>query len=147
MKMRVIALLVLVAIMLSGCFLRLFNTEEPYEFRQEFDQIVSIEILRIDYSYSTNSTNVIKVIDPSMHQAVIDGLLEIPGGRVVLDPPSDLGVYIFRIRYQDGECELIGNSNNGFVTPGGEMHEKNYVFQDEPFYELLSRFLGEKVTD
>lgn len=132
----------------SGCdyafllFFRLFNTEGPYEFRQDLDQIVSIEILKNIFPYELSTMKVIMTIDPSLHSEVVNGLLEIPGGRVVLDPPTKFGPYIFRITYQDGECELIGKYNNGYVTPNGKLYVKNYSFDKEQFDEFLSSFLG-----
>lgn len=142
MKTRTVVLLVIIVLLLFW----IFNTKGPYKFRQDTDRIVSIEILRHDPSYDLSKARVLKTIDPSLHQDVINGLLEIPGSRVLLDPPRGFGTYFFRITYQDGECELIGKYNNGYVTPNGSLRETNYSFDKERFDEFLSGLLGEKIT-
>lgn len=147
MKSRLVALLILIAVMLSGCFLRLVNREGPYEFRQGLDQVVSIEILDIDFDYEGNANNVLMTIDPSMHSEVINGLLELPGIRIGLDPSTTFGPYIFRITYQNGERELIGRDNNGYITPKGKLRVSNYCFYTEPFEEFLFGVLGEIPED
>lgn len=143
MKTRTVVILVIIALLLFW----MFHTKGPYKFRQDTDQIVSIEILKIVISYEHETTKVLMTIDPSEHQEVVNGLLEISGGRVVLDPPTGFGRYIFRITYQNGERELIGRYNNGYVTPGGELHFKNYCFNKEQFNEFLSGILGRTITD
>ena len=145
MKARVLIVFILVVCVLSGCW---FITEAQYEFRQEFDQIVSIEILKKQYD-SINvdvPMDVIKTIDPAEHKDVIDALLAAQGSRVGLEPGTGFGVYIFRITYKNGEMEMIGDYNNGYITPNGEVHQGIYSFDSKQFYEVISRFLGEEVT-
>lgn len=145
MKIRIIWIVILVVCMLSGCF---FISKEPYTFRQEFDQIVTIEILKKEYDSTSPYTpmNVIKTIDPSMHQEMIDALLKAEGNRLGLSPGRGFGMYIIRIIYKDGEIEMMGNYSNGYITPDGELHENIYAFNREQFYAIISHYLGEVVT-
>ena len=146
LKIRVVLLLFLISIMISGCF---FITEEPYEFRQEFDEIVSIEILKKEYDSINADTpmNVIKVIESADHRALIDDLLAAKGSRIGLDPSTGFGMYIIRITYQDGEMEMLGNYNNGYITPDGELREDVYCFDREQYYAIISKYLGEEAGE
>lgn len=136
----------LLTIALSGC---IFNTDEPYEFRQALDQIVTIEILRKEYDSVDTDTpmNVIHTIDPSSHKDFVDDLLKIEGGRVGLEPGTGFGMYIICITYKDGEKEMIGDYNNGYITSDGEVHQDIYAFDTEQYYAFISELLGEKITD
>jgi hypothetical protein len=144
MKVRLLLLIALLGFMLNGC---IFNHKTPYEFRQEFDQIACIEILKKQYDSIRTDTpmDVIKTIDPTEHRALIDALLETDGSRVGLDPPTGFGMYIIRITYLDGEMEMIGNYSNGYITPDGKLHEDIYCFDREQYYAVISDYLGEEV--
>ena len=148
MRVRTIILLIMISCILSGCSLVLFPNE-PYEFRQTFDQIVSIEILKKEYDSTSTDTpmNILKTIDSSMYKDVIDALSETPGGRSGMPPGTGFGLYIIRITYQDGEQEMIGNYNTGYILPNGEVHQDIYFFETEAYYSLISHILGEEITD
>lgn len=148
MKIRAIVLTVIFVCILTGCTMILFP-DEPYEFRQAFDQIVSIDILKKEYDSTSTDTpmNVLKTIDPSLHKDVIDSLSQAPGGRSGMPPGTGFGLYIIRITYQDGEQEMIGNYNTGYILPNGEIHQDIYCFETIAYYKLISRFLGEEITD
>ncbi len=146
MKKRFIVLAIVLSLSLTGCFC---SREEKYECRQEFDQIVSIDILRKDYDSIDASTpaKVIKTIPPEEHKALIDALLELEGFRIFCEPSRGIGLYYIRITYKDNEQEMIGNYNNAYITPDGKIYEVNYTFHREQFFDLVSRFLGEEITD
>ena len=145
MKKCLIILAIVLTLSLTGCF---FSKKVKYEFRQEFEQIVSIDILKKDYDSSNPYTpkQVIKTIPPEEHRALIDALLELECFRLYYEPSTGIGMYIIRITYKDGEQEMIGNYNNAYITPDGKIHEDNYGFCREPFYDLISRFLGEEIS-
>ena len=146
MKICKIGAILLLVCMFSGC---IFVTSEPYEFRQAFDQIMSIEILKKEYDTASidDPMNFIYTVDPSLHRSFIDDLIKIEGGRMGLDPTTGFGVYIIRITYKDGEMEMIGNYSNGYITPDGIVHEDVYMFKREQYYAFLSDVLGVKITD
>ena len=136
-------LAVVLTLSLMGCF---FSREEKYEFRQEFDQIVSIEILKKEYDSNdaTTPAKMIKAIPPEEHRALIDALLELEGFRLFYEPSTGVGMYYIRITYKDGAQELMGNYSTAYITADGKLHEDNYSFCREPFYDLISRLLGEE---
>ena len=147
MRTRNIWVILLLACMLSGCFLR--DRAMPYEFRQNFDQIVTIEILRKENDSVVTDTpaNIILTVDPSEHRAFIDGLQQVEGGRAMLEPGTGFGMYIIRITYKNGEIEMIGNYNNGYITPDGKVHQDVYRFDAKAYYAFLSDVLGKEITD
>ena len=150
MKSRIIGIVILVACVLSGCF---FVTKGPYTFRQEFDQIVKIEILEKEQDLSDLSdydparVKVLKTLDITEHRAFIDDLLKVEGSRVGLDPATGFGDHIIRITYRNGEIELIGAYNNGYIPTDGRLRSDCYGMNKEQFYDLLSRVLGEEITE
>lgn len=147
MRCRNICISLLLVCILSGCFFR--DRVTPYEFRQNFDQIVSIEILKKEYdSVSTDTpTYNIHTVELAEHRAFIDGLLQIEGGRAMLEPGTGFGMYIICITYKDGEKEMIGNYNNGYITPKGDLYQDTYRFDAEAYYAFLSKVLGQEITD
>lgn len=54
-------------------------------------------------------------------------------------------MYIIQIIYKDGEIEMIGEYNNGYITPEGEVCQEGYCFNGKQFYKIISRFMGETV--
>ena len=133
-------------IFLTGCS---FQTEKPYEFRQDSAQIMTIEIVKkIHDSVVTDTpTTVIKAFDASEHNVVIDAILAVDGGTNGLDPTTGFGVYIIKITYLNGEIEMIGNYSNGYISTDGVMHEGIYCFDTKQYYDMISNLLGEEITD
>lgn len=147
MKSRLIGIVILVACILSGCF---FVSNEPYTFRQEYDQIAKIEIVNKEQDidgYDPARVKVLKTLDITEHRAFIDDLVKVEGSRVGLDPPSGFGTYIIRITYRNGEIELISDYNNGYVSINGRVYNDCYCMDKDQFYDFLSRVLGEEITE
>ena len=146
MKIKLGAIILLCIFILTGCF---YQEYEPYEFRQDFDQIVKIEIVQKEYDsiLPDTPTFVVEVLDESEHQTMIDAILSTKGFRKTWEPNSGLGMHIIKIYYQNGEVELLGMYNNGYIPPDGEIHEDNYAFNKEEFLSLLSEWLGEEITE
>ena len=127
----------LIASILFVCFL--LATNQSYKFRQEFDQIVKIEILKKDtYGYDTSTAvEVLKTLDTTEHRAFIDNFMKVEGFRIGSDPPSGFGTYVIRITYRNGETELISDYNNGYVSADGIVHIDNSCMEREQFYDFL----------
>ena len=101
MMLKIAALAILTAVLLTVCWA---GRETPYSFRQEFEQIESIEIAYAENGYSdiNDSIQIIKTIDPSEHRAIVDAILKIPGNRIT-PPGSSFGVHIIIITYVNGD--------------------------------------------
>ena len=147
MKKCIIFLIVgLLLCSLNGC---LSQTEKVYTYRQSADQIVSIEILRKEFDSDTITTPlyILKSFESSEFQMVLDGLANIPVSFRLNPPATGVGMYIIRITYKNGETDLIGDYNTGYMTADGEIFEERWFFKTEPYYDFISELLGEEITD
>lgn len=144
MRYKIIVLTSVLIVMLTGC---INGPMKPYEFRQEFENIKTIEIATKAYGYSdpTAPMNTIKTLDPSEHQTMIDAILDIPGQRIT-PPGTGFGPYIIIISYDNGEKEYLGAWNNGYVLADGTTKQDTYLFNEERFYALISSCLGKEIT-
>lgn len=154
MKHRLLFLWTICICLLVGCDFSIVQPQEvPYEFLQGADQIDSIEIVYRDHydkSVEEEDFLVLKVLDASEYQTLIQAVTDLQGGYRV-PPPSALGYYIVKITYQDGTKELVGSYGCGHITPDGKLESVthfNYSFFDnEAFLNMISSFLGEDVTE
>ena len=143
-KRMIAVLFCVVMLALTGCYPTI---KEPYIFRQSVDQIDSIEIA-IKERYDPDLTEapvVLKILDRQEHQEIIDELSNAEGNVVLSPPGRGIGVYIIQIIYKDGEIEMIGEYNNGYITPEGEVCQESYCFNSKQFYKIISRFIGETI--
>lgn len=147
MKKLLILTVGIVIFCLTGC--RFYETIETFEFRQPSENIVCIEILKKEYDSINTDTPLIllKTFDESEYSKVIEGIPALDGWRNTLDPPTGFGVCVFRITYEDGAQEIIGNYSKGYILPNGELCEDFYQLDREQFYSLVSELLGEEITD
>jgi hypothetical protein len=146
MKIKLGAMFLLCVYVLTGCFQQ---KHEQYEFRQDFDRIQKIEIVK-QTEMSLDAivpVYVIKEFEPDEFRMVVDAILELDGGRVALDPPTGFGVYQIRITYADGEIEIIGNYSKGYISCDGVLHEEYFSLNKEQYYEMISELLGEEITN
>ncbi len=140
MKKRLLILWIalLSIVQLTGCLL---ISEEPYTFCQEADQIISIEIVQ-DFAptFEESDYRVIQTLEADEFQVLLDEVLDVPGNRTGMDPPTGIGNYIIKITYKDGTIELLGDFNNGYISPDGKLRQDCYVFDREAFLALISKF-------
>ena len=152
MKIRIFVLAI-VFFLLAGCDWAGPAKVHPYEFVQDSAQIEQIDIVYRDAytrKYNEDEITILKVLEASEHQQMLNGILELQGGYMV-PPPGVLGHYIIRITYQDGTKELISGDGCAHRTPEGEIESNthwNYSFFDnDAFLSLISSFIGEDVTE
>ncbi len=142
MKAKLFLPVLMCALLLCGCF----SANQKYEFRQDFEQIATIEILKKEYDSIDINTpmNVIKTIDPQQHRAMIDALVKAKSAPMLAPPSTGVGMYIIRITYLDGEIELLGDYNIAYISPDGELYQDRFFFYRDDFYAVISEFLGEE---
>ena len=51
------------------------------------------------------------------------------------------GPLMITLTYTDGEIELIGTHNIGWITPDGVQCQSNYYFDEKEVYDLICRFV------
>ena len=132
----VVFLTLVVLVSMMGCV-----SSDPfqYQFRQDRDQIEKVEICALYYNE--------KIIEPlvCLTEEKIDALLSDLSSlecweRGRLDSPRDYGSIIICIRYLDGEIEIIGTSNNGWITPEGDWDLAMTVFRFPDLREVLLKY-------
>lgn len=148
-----IVIIAMFFVFLAGCDWAGPPTVYPYEFVQDSTQIAQIDIIyREAYTrkYNEDEIIILKVLEASEHQQMLNGILELQGGYRV-PPPGVLGYYIIRITYKDGTKELVSFYGCAHLTPEGEIESNthwNYSFFDnDAFLSLISSFVGESVTE
>ncbi len=141
-----IILVVYVSLICFLCICAMVINPE-YSYRQSADQIIAIEILKNPEVRTDAPMHVLKTLDPSEFQMVLDGLDSIQAHYKNGDPFYGFGMYVIRITYQNGEIDIIGNYNTGYITVDGQLHQERFYFKREPYYDLISEILGEEVTD
>ena len=131
-------------------YVAIFGTTEPYKFLQPTDQIISIEIAKMETPAQITvdlimDAEVLYTLEPNEYQEFIDSLVALPGGRAGNDPPSGIGSYFVRIIYKNGTVELIGSRNNGSISPEMDFDNDVYIFDKKPFLQFLSEFSGVEI--
>ena len=146
MKKCFAVLALAIIIILSGCYP---TVKKQYEFRQGVDQIEKIEIaLKEEYDLNLKEkAKILKTLNVEEHQAIVDALWATEGNEVLSPPSRGIGSYIIQITYKNGEVELIGSYNNGYITPEGKVVQQGYKFDYDRYFEIISQFLGKKVED
>ena len=129
-------------------YVSVITSSEPYEFLQPTDQIVSIEIAKMEDTSPVTvdlimDAEILYILEPEEYQAFVDSIVALPGGRAGNDPPSGIGIYFVRITYKDGMIELIGDMNNGSISPDMDYDDDVYVFNIKAFLQFLSEFSEE----
>ena len=133
----VVFLTLVVLVSMMGCV-----SSDPfqYQFRQDRGQIEKVEIC----AYYHNE----KIIEPlvSLTEDKIDAILSDLSslecwemGR--LDTPREFGSIVICIRYLDGENEIIGTINNGWITPEGDRNLSRNHFRFPDLREVLFKYV------
>ena len=133
----VVFLTLVVLVSMMGC-----ASDDPfqYQFRQDRDQIEKVEICAL-YQYET-------IIEPlvSLTEDKIDAILSDLSSlecweKSRLDTPREFGRIIICIRYLDGESEIIGTINNGWITPEGDRNLSWNRFRFPDLREVLFKYV------
>ena len=132
------AMLVVVALALltSGC--KLYNG--PYSFRQDASNIDRIAIC----TYECTNRTVTKLVELSdaeekelLAELSVMECSEYPPG----DYPREYGEVIICIYYADGETEIIGETNIGWISPEGRWSLTSYHYDWATMRSLISRYV------
>lgn len=144
---RIILIIALVSVILAGFSL---DGIIEYSYRQSADQIESIEILRYVRNDSVQvgaPMYVVKTFKPDEFQMVLDGLNYLPVMNTLRSPGRGFGVYVICITYKNGEADILGDCNTGYITADGEVHQERYFVKRESCYGFTSSLMGEEITD
>ena len=132
-----ILLLVILLLTVSGCK----QYKGPYTFRQYQSNIEKIEICSYDSSNKT-ATPIVQLTDSEAKQ-----LMQKLSAMECFDYTSggqrEYGEAIICIYYLDGEIEIIGLRNTGWIAPNGEHELSGYAFHWGEIKEVILNLVGE----
>lgn len=127
-----IFLCVILLLAVEGCFY-----EGPYPFRQDAHNIEKVEIYENDYQTKT----LIVQLEESEGLKLVSEIATMTVRTAGPNHISDYGRLIIHITYEDGEVEMIGLHNIGFVTAEGRKGLTNYYFDDKSVYDLIAKYV------
>lgn len=134
------SILILISFLLtiSGCELY----KGPYTFRQDKSNVEKIEVC----SYERNSgtmTSLVRISDDQI-DVLLGKLSRMECSEYVMgNVPRQYGDAVIGIYYLNGEIELIGITNIGWITPDGERNLTRYSFDWNEMRELILSLVGE----
>ena len=134
-----ISTFVLLLFTLSGCQ----QYKGPYTFRQDKSNIVKIEVCTFDTYHRKVIAPVVQLTDSEAEQVMLK-LSDMECFQYFpMDTPNDYGQAVICIHYLDGEIEIIGICNTGWITPEGKKTTSLYSFDWVEMQELILSLVGE----
>ena len=134
-----ISTFVLLLFTLSGCQ----QYKGPYTFRQDKSNIVKIEVCTFDTYHRKVIAPIVQLTDSEAEQ-VMTKLSNMMGYEYFpMDIPNDYGEAVICIHYLNGETEVIGLYNTGWITSDGKMKISLFTFYYDEIRELILSLVGE----
>ena len=126
-------------LMLAGCQLY----EGPYTFRHELSAVEKVEIC----TYDRITEEMVPVVELYGEEAqaivsefhAMDCTEYFPG-----DHPRNYGPIIFCILYDNGETDVVGSYNIGWIDTDGEWHLTVYSFDWAEMRTMIERYVPEE---
>ena len=136
-----IVIAVVVLMLLSGCE----NESFTHEFRQDQANIKQVEICSYKHAYEYIDrvlTPIVKLSDEDSN-ALLNDIRALDCYEYVFpyDTPKDYGDVVICITYYDGEREIIGITNIGYILPNGEWYSTKEYFNWGEIRGLVNKFL------
>lgn len=143
-QVRVVALFIAILVLAVGC------NDEPfqYTFRQDRNQIKTVEICSFDY-YNGKTIEPIVTLSEKQTDAILNDIssLECRAESFVVDPILTYGDVIICITYLNGEKEILGIYNIGWVTPSGEWNLTPFYFDIVAVRNLLLDYVDVSILE
>ena len=135
-----IVIAVVVLVLLSGCE----NESFTHEFRQEQANIKQVEICayeRVDRVL----TPIIKLSNDDIN-ALLNDIRALDCHEFFpLDTPRNYGDVVICITYYDGEKEVIGITNIGYISPDGKWHLTKEYFDIEDIRGVINKYVDPEI--
>ena len=133
-----IFLLLIILVSITFC-----GSEEPfqYTFRQDRNNIESVEICSFGQYPGSKMEPLVSLTEDEI-DAVLSYLSSLECWKTSHHPPPyGYGDIIICIKYLDGEMEIIGIPNNGWVTPSGDWYYSRNFFLYPDLKEIYFKYL------
>ena len=127
--------LCVVLLVVSGC-----SYEGPYPFRQDSSNIERVEIYEIDDQAGTKTS--IVQLSAENGQLLVAELATMTCNRAGPgDQPRGYGRLAIGITYTDGEIEIIGLVNSGFIDTEGREGLLKHFFDAKELYTVITKYV------
>lgn len=147
----------LLSFVYTGCDI---GSSQPtvHSFRQEYDNVVKIEIASYDHSKRTNKWQaqfvdedcfslLVQLSDEDCGSLLQDILsLEIKKFYMI-DPILDYGDVVILIYYANNEIEMIGITNIGWISPDGKLYTTDKRFEISAICDVISKYVDAEVLN
>lgn len=140
---RIIPMLLLLIILcvFVGCS----DVPFRYTMRQNVDNIEKVEICFFDY-YNDKKMEVLAQLSSENVDLLISDIATLECYEFfAMDPILTYGDVVICIRYLDGETEVIGITNIGFVSPDGKWSTSRKRFEIKAICAEISKFVDPKI--
>ena len=144
-KLKIVAFLVLLFVV-SVVWMILNSEPEAYQFRYDPSCIERMEIVKKTGENGSpyDPVSVLKTVNEANYAEVLASIQSLPVWHYFNDPVQAIGMYQFRIYYNNGEIEIIGGLNNAYVSSDGKLSVGGIHFETDALETLIMDILTEK---
>ena len=136
-----IVIAVVVLMLLSGCE----NESFTHEFRQDQANIKQVEICSYEH-VGRVLTPIVKLSNDDINALLNDiRALDCHEVSFPLDTPRTYGDVVICITYYDGETEVIGITNIGYISPDGKWHLTKEWFDIEDIRSVINKYVDPEI--
>lgn len=144
MKRR-IAVLALLALLLSGCAVK--GLPETYQFPNKDRTIESIELFYNPYvaeGYTGKAFTSIRILRPEEIVSFMDRIYSIQTAKCITPPRSNYGEYIAEVTYENGDIERFSSWHIELIEKGETSYGVGAYFflNQEDFDNLFIEYAG-----
>ena len=147
----------LLPLVFAGCDIR---SSQPtvHNFRQEYDNVVKIEIASYDHSKRTNTWQA-QFVDEDCFSPLVQLSDEYCGSLLqdilsmeiknfyMIDPILDYGDVVILIYYANNEIEMIGITNIGWISLDGKLHTTDKRFDISAICDVIAKYVDAEVLN
>ena len=133
---QMIASLVLLCLVMTGCKRETFS----YSLRQDQSNIDKVEICTYDHDAGMRSV-LVELSDRDSNE-LLSAISSLECHKSFpLEPILSYGDIVICITYFDGEVEMIGIYNIGWITPDGDLNTTLYYFNIQDIRKLIAQYV------
>ena len=151
-KLIYFIMLLTLLICTTGCV----TFHEKFERVDNIENILSIEVYFVDFSYDTKLDNLpasaqpIKIVDRSLFEEVIKDLENLDFKSTLLifaanDPNFNLYGYVIKIMYDSGVYQLVSNAGTSYTyDSNGYLNSYHGSLKEDVWNSLIIKYIGEE---
>ena len=138
----IIFLMLVILVCVTSCDSKPFQ----YTFRQDRSCIEKVEICPFEYRGKKIKEPWVTLTGDDI-DAILEDITSMDCWKLSpMDTPREYGDLLICIYYTDGEIEVIGTLNCGWVTPDGDWYVELWHFRFEDLSEVLLKYVDADVV-